>query len=129
MSLKILVGRLVAKGCQRLDRLPSSDELCLIGLTEIGKSDWCEVGGFICRLACCVRESQSAGIESGQDFGLRQCLLDVELHVEDGELIGTELADDSEGATVPEPLGPHTESNGSHEIEPPAWRRVESEIG
>jgi len=70
------------------------------------------------RSAFRYRKPQSACGIVGEDFFLRDFLLYEEFDVLGNEPIGGELADHTEGPPVHEPLGAHTESNGSHEITP-----------
>ena len=58
------------------------------------------------------------------DLLLGKFLLYVELNVLGNEAVGGELADDPPDPPVEEPLGAHTESNGSHRIAPPGKRKV-----
>ena len=55
---------------------------------------------------------------------LGKLLLYVELGVLGDETVGSELADDPPDSSVEQPLGAHTESNGSHEVIPPGKMRV-----
>jgi hypothetical protein len=55
---------------------------------------------------------------------LGELLLYVELDVLGDEAVWSELADHPPDPPVEEPLGAHTESNGSHEITPPGKRMV-----
>jgi hypothetical protein len=60
------------------------------------------------------------------NFAFRQRQLSVKLDVEDNEAVGCRLQDDAEETSVEQPLGPHTESNGSHGMVPPEKIRVSS---
>src|SRR3569623_1887540 len=52
---------------------------------------------------------------------------EAKLQIIRDELGCTELPNDAKGPFVEQPLGAHAESNGSHEICPPGYKRVSSE--
>jgi len=58
------------------------------------------------------------------DVLLGELPLYVELDVWGDEAGGSELADDPPDSSVEQPLGAHTESNGSHDRIPPGKIRV-----
>jgi len=109
--------------CQRFQGLPASLQGTFLPCVEILHGPSGAFGG-LSRIEGRVWQCkpQSACRVMSKYFILADLLLYEKLHVLGDEPIGCELADHTEGPPVQEPLGAHTESNGSHEIAP--WGRI-----